>query len=100
MNNVTEKTNGLVRDWMHKKKYLARLEAERCTAIEGLTRAETALGEWLVPDDAKGGEEFNLWFGSGILNAWKATNAENEPVFHVKWRKEPDGIRESGELDL
>ena len=86
MNNVTEKTNGLVQRWINSRKAVERLKRELNSVECELSNAQNELGKWLVPDGQKE-ENFNIWFGSGIIQAVRLPNGNYE----IKWRKEPDG---------
>jgi hypothetical protein len=89
MNNVTEKTEQLVKPWIATRKRLERLTGELAEAQKEFKAANNALGQWLVPADGHLNEAFNIWYGSGILQA-TLTNAFDRE-FEVKWRREPDG---------
>ncbi len=87
VDNVTEKTRGLVQRWINAKTNLKRIDREQSSAQCELSNAVNELGKWLVPNDLKQGTEpFNIWFGSGIIQA-NRTEANN---YEIKWRKEPD----------
>lgn len=89
MNNVTEKTEGLVKRWIAARKYKERLEGQLAEANKELSIAVNELGAWLVPADALQDEDFNIWYGSGILQGKLSDSTNRE--FEVKWRREPDG---------
>jgi hypothetical protein len=58
---MDEKTEGLLKAWMEEERYytdaLAKLESSR----KKLKRMSQAIGERLVPGDAKDQETFGLW---------------------------------------
>lgn len=86
---VTTKTHDLIQAWVARKKRVQRLESELADARNAVHISENQLGEWLVPlgIDVREGEAFNIWFGSGVLQAMR-TPSDN---YTVSWRKEPDG---------
>lgn len=97
MSEVTVKTEELLREWLsanHRVRTARReLNSAECAALN----ATNNLGRWLVPPDANEGEEFNLWFGSGVLRAKRT--GQND--YTVDWRKEPDdkqGLEKFGHL--
>ena len=87
MNNVTEKTHGLVQRWIQCKQAKKPTESELNRIQCELDNAQNELGKWLVPEGSDAKESFHIWFGSGILKADKI--GQNSYV--VSWRKEPDG---------
>lgn len=87
MNNVTEKTHGLVQRWINARKSVERAKAVQNAAESEFEIAQNDLGKWLMPEGlVPDGETFHIWFGSGIL---KATRRGED--YQVGWRKEPDG---------
>lgn len=84
--NVTTKTNELVKRWIGARKAVARTRADLNAAECELANACSVLGEWLVPDGFTD-EKFNIWFGSGTLQAIKLPDGN----YKVSWLKEPDG---------
>lgn len=88
MNNVTEKTHGMVQRWIAAKKRVRNAKAELNSAECEMANANNELGKWLVPENQSEGEMFNLWFGSGILQAQKLKGRSD---YDVTWRREPDG---------
>lgn len=89
MNGVTEKTEGYVKNWIATRQYRDRILSQLEQSKKEASFATNELGKWLLPNDAKKDEEFNIWYGSGILQA-KLVNPQ-EGIYEVKWRKEPDG---------
>lgn len=86
MDNVTTKTRDLVTRWQRAKKSVQHANARLTEASNELAEANKELGTWLVPE-GQNDEPFNLWFGSGILQAKRSTTGD----FSVHWRREPDG---------
>lgn len=84
--NVTEKTRELIDRWIRAKNNVKRFKDELSRAECEESNASNELGKWLVPEDFKEGEQFNIWFGSGIIQAFKSHNS-----YKISWRKEPDG---------
>ena len=94
--NVTQKTNGMVTEWIRAKKRFAIAQHELSSAKCWLENKTNELGKWLVPENlVTEGEPFNLWFGSGILRATKVGVG-----YEVGWRKEPDNEKERAEYGL
>lgn len=90
--NVTGKTAELVEAWIVARKKVERLRRELADAEANHSVATNQLGCWLTPHDAHTGEQFNIWFGSGILQATIVReNGDDGAVYGVKWRKEPEG---------
>ena len=88
MNNVTEKTHGLVQRWIHAKNRVNGLKREINSAECEQANAMNELGKWLIPEGQPEGEMFNIWFGSGIIQAKKV---EGRNDYEISWRKIPDG---------
>ena len=88
MNNVTEKTHGLVQRWIRAKNRVAGLKREISSAECEEANAMNELGKWLIPDDQPEGEMFNIWFGSGIVEAQKLKGSND---YKISWRRKPDG---------
>lgn len=89
MSDVTEKTNQLVTRWINAKKSVERARQTLNSCETDLLNAQNELGKWLMPEVPfmpNDGEAFNIWFGSGILQATR-----HDSNYEVKWRKEPDG---------
>jgi len=87
--NVVGKTRELVDRWITAKK---RFEAARRALVSAdveLANSQNALGGWLVPKDQGNKVPFNIWFGSGIIEATRQSNTLND--YSVRWRKEPEG---------
>ncbi len=93
MNNVTGKTEELVKSWMRTRDYVRKVKSELNRAEVDAANAQNELGKWLVPPDSKKGEVFNIWFGSGILQAQSMLLANGAATndFIIQWRREPDG---------
>lgn len=90
LNLKMNKTEELLKQWARARKSAERARNEAARCEEERIKAENQLGCWLCADDGKMGETFNVWIGSGILEASKISNDEN-PSYQVRWRKEPDG---------
>ncbi len=96
MNNVTGKTNELIQRWARAKNRVATLRREISGAECEESNARNELGAWLVPKDQPECENFNIWFGSGVIQAKKLKNGND---YDVIWRKEPDG-KQKAELGI
>lgn len=77
MSKVIHEGEQLIKRWM------GAVEAEK-TAKRNLNSAEcsvtntrNALGKWLMPDDAKTGEKFSVWYGDSLIEV-TVTNADPE----------------------
>ncbi len=88
MNNVTEKTHGMVQRWIAAKRRVRAAKSELNSAECEMTNAVNELGKWLVPENQPDGEFFNIWFGSGVIQARKLKGHIDH---EVSWRREPDG---------
>lgn len=86
MDNVTEKTRSLVQRWINAKNNKLRLDREISSAMCEVSNAANELGKWLVPEPSCD-EPFNIWFGSGILQAKRTGDTQ----YAISWSKEPDG---------
>jgi len=86
MDSPTEKTRVLTDRWLRAKNAVVRLKREINHAECEEVNAANELGKWLVPE-GQNDEPFNIWFGSGIIQAMRAKNGD----YKIAWRKEPDG---------
>lgn len=84
-NNVTSKTRELVDRWIRAKNAVKRIKAELNSSECEEANAANDLGKWLVPEN-QNETPFNIWFGSGIIQAIRSQNGE----YKISWRKEPD----------
>lgn len=91
--NEIKETRGTVekvRRWHHALKRLHRAKSEVNASEVEVANAGNDLGAWLVPDDVKLSEEFNVWIGDGILTARRnIAPGSTMADYVVKWRKEP-----------
>ena len=83
--NTTREGNHKVRRFTAAAKTIERIKRDLTSAETEMTNATNDLGEWLVPDDAKIGEVFHVWFADGIIQA-ELVGAHD---FKVSWRKRP-----------
>ena len=90
MNGVTMSTAELVKKWIAAKKAVRRTEQQFNEAKAELKTAQNNLGAWLCPKDAVVDERFNIWYGSGVLQASPTTSQGDATQYDVTWRKEPD----------
>lgn len=81
--NVTKETAVKVKRWIAASKRLANAQREKNSAETELSNARNELGKFLIPEPAKDDEAFNIWFGSGIIQATKIGGS-----YSVCWRKE------------
>ena len=65
--SVTEKTHRLVDAFEHARERVRRERAELNRSECDLANAKIALAKWLVPKDAKAGEQFNIWYGNRLI---------------------------------
>lgn len=87
MSDTTTKTQELVEDWISKASKVSDAHKALSMAKHEYAMSQNRLGTWLCPDDAKQCEKFNLWFGSGILQAQYMGGGE----YLCEWRKKPSG---------
>ena len=85
---MTPTTEQLVLEWIRTRTASERLAAQLTAAEAQELNAANALGKWLCPEGAAIKEVFNVWIGSGVLQA-QIINDQHD--YAVKWRKEPDG---------
>lgn len=88
--STTGKTFELVKNWVETHKAVEASEARTKALKERAKFATNQLGCWLSPDDARGNETFNVWFGSGILAVSQSMNGDGETEYSVSWRRKPD----------
>jgi hypothetical protein len=69
MSDVTRMGEEKIKRWLHAVKHLVDLDREKNRASCELANAEQDLGKWLVPEDAKPGEVFCVWFGDSLIQA-------------------------------
>lgn len=81
--NVTTETADKVKRWMAASKRVQMAERELTASRNELANAMNELGKFLVPDPCKDDESFNIWFGSGIIQATKIGSS-----YAIGWRKE------------
>jgi len=62
-----EKTNRLVGKWQVNRTSFERSRRDLNASAAILKEATSNLGSWLVPDDAKTGEIFNIWISGNLL---------------------------------
>jgi len=89
MTNVTTSTQECVTGWIRAKRRVVDVKHQLSVAECELMNATNDLGRWLVPKDAKEGEQFHIWYGNGILAAQLQKGCSND--YAVCWRKEPEG---------
>ncbi len=85
--NPTENTREKVDRWIRAKKQVEDAQNRLALANSELTTSINDLGAYLVPPGMEYDEPFNIWFGTGILQATMV----NAGKYEVMWRKEPDG---------
>ena len=90
MNGVTMSTEERVKRWIMAKKSLERDFTRYEESRVFLQLTENELGKWLCPPDAQVDERFNIWYGSGVLQASPTTSQGDATQYKVTWRKEPD----------
>ena len=81
--NVTRETAEKVKRWMAAGKRLANAQREKNLAETELSNAMNDLGKFLIPAPSEENEAFNIWFGSGIIQARKIGTS-----YSIVWRKE------------
>jgi len=86
MIEATKKTNDLIERWIRAKKRVKDLKHEYNVADTEYRNVSAELGKWLIPE-GQNDEPFNIWFGSGILQAVRSKIGE----YTISWRIEPDG---------
>lgn len=86
---MTQKTREKVERWVRAVKAVKQLKSQLNSAECEEANSQNDLGKWLCDADAKPGEVFNIWIGSGVLQAIPSSSNSND--FKVSWRREPDG---------
>ncbi len=71
MADLTREGEELVARWKRAKLALERDEAAVAKAQVECSDSTNALGKWLLPHDAKEGEQFCVWHGDSLLTAAK-----------------------------
>lgn len=69
MQDVTSQGKELIERWRAATKRLESLRLDMAKAANELQSAEEHLAMWLLPDDAKEGEQFCVWYGDSLIAA-------------------------------
>lgn len=69
MQDVTSKGRELIERWRVAEKQVASARESLTKAQRELQSAEEHLAMWLLPDDAKEGEQFCVWYGDSLIAA-------------------------------
>lgn len=74
MQDVTSKGKELIEKWQAANKRVAQLRADIEKAARELQTAEEHLAMWLLPNDAREGEKFCVWYGDSLIGAAELEN--------------------------
>lgn len=74
MSEVTSKGKELVDQWKAAVKIAERAKGDLVKAQRELQSAEEHLAMWLLPEDAKEGEQFCVWYGDSLISAKEMEN--------------------------
>lgn len=83
--NTTEKTWRLVERYRTQEGIIERLAGQLSQEGAELDNVRRELGDWLTPDDAKDGEQFQIWIGDGIMAVKVISKGRRQ--FELSWRK-------------
>lgn len=67
MGELTSEGHRLVEDWLHANERLKRAESEVNSARCEVANTQNALARWLMPADAKTGEQIAVWHGDSLI---------------------------------
>jgi len=84
MSDLTREGEELVARWKRAGLALERAESEVTKAQCERSNSTNALGKWLLPSDAKDGEQFCVWHGDSLLSATK--NGDHDALVSVRTR--------------
>jgi len=82
----TTNTREMIQRWLQAQDRVRRVEQQLTESKEELFKSQIMLGEWIVPELTKG-EPFNIWIGSGVLQATRLEKGGYE----IHWRLKPTG---------
>lgn len=68
MQDVTNKTKELIDRWQAATKRVAAQREILVKAERELQTAEENLAMWLLPEEAKEGEQFCVWYGDSLVS--------------------------------
>ena len=57
----------LIEAWLHAGERVRQAQSERNSAECNLANAQNALVRWMLPDDAKTGEQIAVWHGDSLI---------------------------------
>lgn len=87
---LSETTHTKVKNWIAAKQAVARATIELSHATTSLENAQFDLGAFLCPDNPVDDEQFNIWFGTGLLAVRRKNRPGFSPVYEIGWRQQPD----------
>lgn len=63
----TKEGADLIERWKNAQKNVTRAEGELSRERCALSNAVNALGKWMLPNDAKDGERYCIWYGDSLI---------------------------------
>ncbi len=89
----------LIRNWDRHRLLVDRRQQELVDSIEDQKDAGVKLAEYMIPEDAKHGETFNVWDGNNVLEVKWLPDEQIKAV--VSWRngKKRYGVNEMGKVE-
>lgn len=84
MNEPTADGKRLIDAWMGTEQEIDALKRNLSGAECRRSNAINALGKWMMPEDAKDGEVFCVWYGDSLISV---TPRNNKMDFEIKIRK-------------
>ena len=64
--------------WLAAQEQLRRCKSSLNSAECEVSNSTTELGKWMMPNDAKDGENFYVWYGDSIFQVVKKPNGDFE----------------------
>lgn len=64
---VTSDGERLIKAWLGAQESVQRAKSNLNGAECDLSNTQEALAKWLIPEDAKPGEKFSVWFGDSLI---------------------------------
>lgn len=82
--SVTKKTHDLVETFEGVLARVERARHELNSAECALSNARNALARWLIPAEAKPGEQFNIWYGNRLISVVVDSSGRREGPVTIK----------------
>lgn len=87
MPELTNKGEELVKRWRAAEKQVSSCREKLLEAQRELQSAEEYLAMWLLPEDAKEGEQFCVWYGDSLIAAKELPEGDERGNYEVTTRK-------------